>query len=181
MSANFQHKFEGSVPSLKSHDLITQYHPEAVILIDCRTKAEQNVSMIRGAIPIHDSMNLLKLGNDNKPIVTYCTLGFRSGLEAERLRDVLGADRVIFNLDGILAYTHALEKRPDDAPPLVDPSTSKVTKEVHTFSHHWDCAAEGYASKQFSAVAITLRLGQVVARTVVRKIQHAGHHLSCIG
>ena len=176
MSSNFQRKFERSVPSLTSHDLITRYHPEAVLLIDCRTKAEQNVSMIRGAIPIH-TMTIEMLGND-KPIVTYCTIGFRSGLEAERLRDVLGADREIFNLDGILAYTHALEQRPD-APPLVDPSTTKVTKDVHTFSRHWDCAADGYTSKQFSVVSFTLRMGHTVGHTVVRKIQHVCHQLSC--
>ncbi len=176
MSANFQRKFERSVPSLKSHDLMTRYHPEAVILIDCRTQAEQNVSMIWGAIPLH-ATTIEKLGSD-KPIVTYCTMGFRSGLEAERLRDVLGADREIFNLDGILAYTHALKQRPD-APPLMDPSTRKVTKEVHTFSRQWDCAADGYRSKQFSVVIFMLRMGHIVGHTVVRKVQHAGHQLRC--
>jgi len=37
-------------------------------------------------------------------VVTYCTIGYRSGLEAQRLRDQYNLN--VRNLDGIVSYTH---------------------------------------------------------------------------
>ena len=175
MISGYQHQFEGSVPSLKAEDLLAQYSPNDVLLVDCRTKLEQAVSMIQGAVPL-DELDVKNLPKD-KTIVTYCSVGYRSGLEAERLKDVLKVERLIFNLDGILAYTHALEKRPD-APPLIDPSTKEQTRKVHSFAKQWDCAADVYETTQFSAVATMLHMGQVAGLTIVRKTQHVIHKLS---
>mmetsp|Transcript_28583 Transcript_28583/g.47307 ORF Transcript_28583/g.47307 Transcript_28583/m.47307 type:complete len:230 (-) Transcript_28583:151-840(-) len=181
MSASYQHQFEGSVPPLKSAEFLDSYKAEDVILVDCRTRSERAVSIIQGAVPL-EGLDIEGLSKDddkkNKMIVTYCSIGYRSGLEAEHLKDVLTKDRELFNLDGILAYTHALTKRPD-APPLIDPVTGEATKKVHSFSKQWDCAEDSYATTRFSIAEALLRMGQVAGHTAVRKTQHVAHKLTC--
>lgn len=178
MSTHYQEKFP-VIPALKSTEFLAKYNPENVILIDCRTRPERAVSMIQGAIPM-EGLNLLETlqtkNDKKKTIITYCSVGYRSGLEAQHIQDTLhGDDVMVMNLDGILAYTHALQQHPSSGPPLIDPSTGQVTKEVHSFSHQWDCAAEDYTSKQFGTMEATMRMGQVASHAAVRKAQHAAH------
>lgn len=83
----------------------------AVTLVDVRTKAEQKVSMIPGAITLHEFESQLKQypnkwQDDGQLVVTYCTIGYRSGLEAQRLRQIYNIGN-IRHLDGIVPYTHA--------------------------------------------------------------------------
>jgi Rhodanese-related sulfurtransferase len=83
----------------------------AVTLVDVRTRAEQKVSMIPGAITLHEFESQLKQHpnkwqDDGQLVVTYCTIGYRSGLEAQRLRQVYNIGN-IRHLDGIVPYTHA--------------------------------------------------------------------------
>lgn len=181
MSSSYQRQFEASVPPLKSVDLLDRYKPDDIVLIDCRTQSERAVSIIQGAIPL-DGMDVTSLSKDDdkkdKTIVTYCSVGYRSGLEAERLKDVLGKDRDVFNLDGILAYTHAIANKPDGAPPLINPTTQEATKEVHSFSKQWDCADESYQTKQFSTAQALFQMGKVASHTAVRKTQHAAHRMT---
>ena len=96
-------------------------------------------------------------------IVTYCTIGYRSGLEARRLKTKYNLN--VMNLDGIVSYTHAAALHQESfshlpagantsseegtgAGPvaaamgeenllhnkyLIDPKTNKATKRVHVF------------------------------------------------
>jgi rhodanese-related sulfurtransferase len=175
MSSNCQQKFQKSVPALTSQQFLEQYNVDDVILVDCRTKPEQNVSMIRGAIRLQDLGDVKKLPK-NKPIIVYCSVGYRSGLEGQRLKDLLGHDWPIYNLDGILAYTHVLQNSTfPDAAPLVDPLTQQKVLRVHCFGDKWDCAAESYHTEKFSAIEVKLRTCQVAKKSAVRATQHLCH------
>lgn len=108
---------------------------EPTILVDVRTPAEQAVSMLPGAIT-QEAFEAARELYQGKSVVTYCTIGARSGDYAEELRQE-GIE--VFNLKGsILSWTQA-------GLPLVD-LDGKETKRVHTYGRKWDLVGEGYVA-----------------------------------
>lgn len=136
-----------------------------LLLIDVRSKEERAVSMIQGAVSM-DDLETTKWINRNvhnfngvadsiypaiPTIVCYCTIGYRSGREAQRLVDDLtatfgdvqiGTSVEILNLDGILSYSFLT-----DAPPLMCTSMDAgsdyvMTRRVHSYGKEWSHAAD---------------------------------------
>jgi rhodanese-related sulfurtransferase len=121
------------VPSLDVAALQDLEQKTRVVLVDVRSPEEQAVSTIPGAIP---ASRLKKHLDDYRDalVVTYCTIGYRSGLYARELREK-GLDAR--NLAGsILAWTHA-------GLPLVD-AEGRRTRRVHVYGKRWNLAASGY-------------------------------------
>jgi sodium/bile acid cotransporter 7 len=109
-----------------------------VILIDTRTKEEQEVSIIPGSLTIEEFESREKEFSKTK-IVAYCTIGYRSSQYAGQLK-ARGFDAS--NLKGsILAWTH-------EQLPLVtkDKITGQETetKTIHVFGDSWKLQADGY-------------------------------------
>ena len=161
--------------------------PLVYTLVDVRSKPEQQVSMIPNAITLDQfEANLNANRNDKKPspseahvVVTYCTIGYRSGLEAQRLRDQYNLN--VRNLDGIVGYTHACtaltltavknksnisnaNANADAANVdidvdynLIDPKTKEATKKVHVFGSAWDVASDDFQTLWFSKFDMALR------------------------
>ncbi len=131
------------VPTIKAEELLKIYKDSNIILVDVREEVEQNVSMLPGAIsPYELSQNyrdprLLK----GKTLITYCTIGYRSGLYAEVL---LQKKLQVKNLEGgILAWTHVngpLEKSEGKG-------KTSPTKQVHVYDKSWNFAHPGYEAK----------------------------------
>ncbi|MBX3177703.1 MAG: rhodanese-like domain-containing protein [Candidatus Hydrogenedentes bacterium] len=106
-----------------------------VVIVDVRTREEQRVSALPGAIARAEFEANRERYRDFT-VVTYCTIGARSGAYAERLR---GEGCEVFNLKGsVLAWTHA-------GMMLVD-GEGRETRTVHTYGPQWDLVAEGYES-----------------------------------
>ena len=162
-------------------------------LVDVRSKPEQQVSMIPNAITLEQfeanlnaNANANVNRNDKKPssleahvVVTYCTIGYRSGLEAQRLRDQYNLN--VRNLDGIVGYTHACtaltltavknksnisnaNANADAANVdidvdynLIDPKTKEATKKVHVFGSAWDVASDDFQTLWFGKFDMALR------------------------
>ncbi len=103
-----------------------------VVLVDVRNPPEQAVSMIPGSI------TSTELESDpsayaGRTLVTYCTIGHRSGLYAQKLQ---AAGFRVFNLKGaILAWTHAQRE-------LVDAEGS--TRKVHVAGPRWSLESSDY-------------------------------------
>jgi sodium/bile acid cotransporter 7 len=103
-----------------------------VTVVDVRPEKERAISMIPGAISSDDLEANLDQYRDH-PIVTYCTIGYRSGVYAEKLREK-GLD--VLNLRGsILAWTYT-------GKPLVN--ADGPTRRLHVYGKRWDLAADGY-------------------------------------
>lgn len=120
-------------PEVNVQDVLEMKQKEAVVLVDAREPQERAVSVIPGAVPkervLADEKNF-----EGKPLVVYCTIGYRSGLLTEHLRDD-GLDA--YNLKGsILAWV-------DAGQPVVDPDGNE-TKRVHTYGRRWALLPEGY-------------------------------------
>ncbi|MGI8956096.1 MAG: rhodanese-like domain-containing protein [Chthoniobacterales bacterium] len=101
------------------------------VLLDVRTPAEYEVSHLKGARqvdPKADAQSAAKAIPKDAPIVTYCSVGYRSGEMAERLR-AAGYTRVQ-NLEGSI-FEWANEHRP-----LVRSDGEHVTR-VHPYNAVW--------------------------------------------
>ncbi len=85
------------------------------ILLDVRTAEEFRVSHLRGAIQVDPSAKAADLGpvvSSGRPVVTYCSVGYRSSAVAERL--VKAGVPQVQNLEGSI-FQWANEGRPLEA------------------------------------------------------------------
>lgn len=175
----------------------TADQPGPLLLIDARSKAERKVSMIQGALAMEDLEasewmnryvhNFYGVHKGGTPtIVFYCTVGFRSGREAQWLIDDLtstygieiGKTVEVKNLDGLLAYSFV-----EDAPPLMRPcpkgsSDSFMTRRIHSYGKEWaDAAHPSFEVVYFdSKPRKALQLVQTGLFSGVRMLQHAWSH-----
>lgn len=108
---------------LKNHDLI---------IIDVRSPEERAVSFIPGSITREEHENIT-VSKDTR-IITYCTIGMRSGLYAKKLRDN-GFNA--YNLKGgVLAWAHQGRK-------FID-GNSVTLNRIHVYGQSWELVPEGY-------------------------------------
>ena len=153
-----------------------EHSSSPMILVDVRTKEEREVSIIPDSMTLEEFHKLdpqLKNGAESI-VVTYCTIGYRSGLEAQKLRDLydIPSDK-IRNLDGIVPYTHACLHTAKGVTPLVDPKTNESTNRVHVFGPTWDLVPNDFRSIYFSkcrTLSKTLFVGLSVLGNFTRKI-----------
>ena len=182
----FYHKFYSDIPQLTSLQLISSYdigfNAEAndqgerkdalrelspVVLIDVRSKPERDVSIIPTAITLNDYENGIKSGaiSLETDVVTYCTVGYRSGMEAQNIRQTYGTR--VYSLDGIVAYTHT-----KGCKLIVSNEKGNCeTKDVHTFASFWGDVDGSYVAKSFGPISYFYRSFEVIARASVLFIQ----------
>ena len=121
------------VPEVTASELAVLLEDDEVVLVDVREANERAVSTIPGALT-REQFKARGETLRGRRVVTYCTIGYRSGLFAEELR---GRGFDAWNLAGsILSWTHA-------GRPLVD-DQGGLTHRVHVYGRKWDLAAEGY-------------------------------------
>ena len=188
----YQQKFP-RVPTLSSEDLLE--HFQDYYIVDARTRAERKISMIPGAIPLKKFEQQYRKNalDDNKSVVVHCTIGYRSGMEATRLRhcypELLGKIR---NLDGIVAYTLVANEKGSPNKKngdriestklqglrptiLIEPLTGQPTNRVHTFGPMWDFTDDSCDGIHFSTPTLIARILLLGGLTFVRTIQRAVH------
>ena len=138
MYRNYKKSFPDT-PELTVKELSDSRDGSDTVIVDVRESAERDVSVIPGAI----SKEALEQNIEQyrgRRIVTYCTIGYRSGLYAKALR-AKGLDA--HNLRGsILAWTHAGQEVTDD---------DGVTRRVHVYGQEWDLLPAGYEAVVFTA------------------------------
>jgi rhodanese-related sulfurtransferase len=195
----YQNQFP-DIPRMSSTELLRRNLDEQLIIVDVRTNPERQVSMISGAISLktfeRDVVDTLPTGDQLPTIVTYCTIGYRSGMEARRLRQNYHLEGHIYSLDGIVAYTHALASLEFKENGELMPATRQLirtdsnntqqppieTNQVHTFGAGWNLAQDGYATQHFSILVLLGRTAQVGGTTVLRTFQRLAFACaSCCG
>ena len=102
------------------------------VFVDVREKKEQAVSMLPGAITEQEFLNHLDRYRD-KTIIGYCTISYRSGKLAEKLK---AQGVVMLNLrGGLLAWVHAGGKVYD---------RNGETRRIDVYGRKWDLGPKGY-------------------------------------
>ncbi len=130
IDAKIRHDFP-RVPRISTGGLATWLEDRtrpAPVLLDVRTRAEYDVSHLRGAQRVEPGADItaIVLPKD-RAIVTYCSVGYRSGALAQRLRDAGYTD--VENLDGSI-FKWANEGR------AVVRGNKRVA-EVHPYNRTW--------------------------------------------
>jgi rhodanese-related sulfurtransferase len=124
-------RFPG-VPEVTPAELDGLQRSRPILLVDVRNPEERAVSIIPGAIT-PEALEERWGEATTRPVVTYCTIGHRSGIAARRLRE-RGVDA--YNLAGaILAWTH-------HGGELI--SAEGPTRRVHVSGPKWALQADGY-------------------------------------
>jgi sodium/bile acid cotransporter 7 len=102
------------------------------LFIDVREEREQQVSMLPGAVT--EKQFLKNPGQyRDRTLIGYCTISYRSGKLAERLRS---RGTTLYNLKGgLLAWVHAGGKVYD---------RSGETKRIHVYGKKWDLGPKDY-------------------------------------
>ncbi|MFT6128824.1 MAG: rhodanese-related sulfurtransferase [Neolewinella sp.] len=104
---------------------------ENVLFLDAREAVEYEVSHLPGAINIgYDKLNLktVKDVDKSRPVVVYCTVGYRSERAAKKLRKKGFTN--VYNLYGSL-YAWKLAGLP------LEDAAGKPTDRLHTYNEKW--------------------------------------------
>ncbi len=104
------------------------------IILDVRTVIEQAISVIPGALPVEDFEKEMEKYR-GKNILTYCTIGCRSGDYAQKLAKK-GFNKVFVLRGGVLSW--AAEGRDFVTPEGIP------TRAVHVLGEKWNVLPPGY-------------------------------------
>jgi sodium/bile acid cotransporter 7 len=103
-----------------------------VVFVDVRAEKEQEVSMLPGAIIEQEFLDHPERYRD-KVIIGYCTISYRSGKLAEKLK---AQGITLLNLKGgLLAWVHAGGKVYDK---------NGETQRIHVYSTKWNLGPKAY-------------------------------------
>jgi sodium/bile acid cotransporter 7 len=123
------------VSDVTAADLHSLLESGEVLVVDVRDANERAVSTIPGAITVEEFERDQRDRGDVS-VVTYCTIGYRSGLFADQLRQ---RGVTVLNLSGgILAWSHTDGQ-------LVTP-TGEPTKRVHVYGRRWNLLPTDYTA-----------------------------------
>lgn len=117
-----------SVPEIGVKEAVLQ--PSNTLFLDAREPKEFAVSHIKNAIPVgYDHFDLQNVAalDKSKPVVVYCSVGYRSEKIAEKLIQA-GFSNVSNLYGGIFEWVNQGHTVVDD---------SGVTERVHAFSRSW--------------------------------------------
>jgi sodium/bile acid cotransporter 7 len=117
----------GELPALEAR--------EPVVLVDCREDRERDVSMINGAISKAE-FEADAASYRDRVVVTYCTIGYRSGVYAMALAERGFRARNL--VGGVLVWAH-------DGRPFAD-QDGNATRRVHVYGAKWDLLPDEYES-----------------------------------
>lgn len=124
------------IDDILPHNIFNFFPPEKVVFVDVRTKTEQDVSMIPHAITQDEFENDME-PYKNMVIITYCTIGDRSGKYALTLK---GEELRVYNLiGGILSWVHSGREVHNKG---------KDVKRVHVFDSSWNLLPAHYQAVQ---------------------------------
>ena len=120
-----------NVPTLTKEKLLESLSKNTYLVLDSREQVEYKVSHIPGAQQVgYDQLNLevLKKTPKDRPIVIYCSVGYRSGKVAEKIIE-MGFTNVYNLHGGIFEWANF-------GFPLVMEG-NQSTKKVHGYNEKW--------------------------------------------
>jgi rhodanese-related sulfurtransferase len=136
-----------------------------VVLIDVRSEAERQVSVIAGSISRGEFERMDWSESVNKSeilAVPYCTMGYRSGQYCLKLKDMGFSN--IKNSEGIVLFSYAIASASAVDAGAVEGGSSvstflvdtegKPTKVIHTYGSKWDLAHPTFSSVIFTDLYI---------------------------
>lgn len=133
MYRKYKDSFFPNIVDISVEEILKRQDREGILFIDVREPMEQEVSMIAGAITTDEfDRNIDKY--KNYTIITYCTIGYRTGIYARRLLKHKGIKS--YNMiGGLLSWVHSGQK--------IYLETME-TNRVHVYVKKLDLLPKGY-------------------------------------
>jgi sodium/bile acid cotransporter 7 len=117
-------------PIIRPHEFLRKRAQAPWDIVDARSDRERAVSILPGAVTADDAHD------SGRPVLVYCTVGWRSGALVTQLRD---EGVRAFNLwGGVTAWAAAGQ-------PFVTPE-GQSTRKVHVYALPWDVLPPEYES-----------------------------------
>ena len=185
--SNDYRKLFQDVPFITSNELVSliqQRHEKKnnfFLIVDVRSSSEQSISMIPGSIPLTEfqQQQLFLLPTTQKPmtVIFYCTVGYRSGMTARYYQDKYSSSIQVKNLDGIVAYTHAISnyihtEENKSIYMLKNPNTHVNTNKVHCYGKTWNYVDSHFEPVFFNSFHFLWKTLGVGILTLWRSFQH---------
>jgi len=121
-----------NVSGITAQELRQRQDQNKLLIVDVRPDLERNISIIPGAISKEEFEKHSDL-YQIKPIVVYCTIGYRSAKYAMELSQQ--GFQVINLAGGILAWSHIQGELVNNA---------GATSQVHVYKRKFQLVADGY-------------------------------------
>ena len=123
--------YKRTVPLMQPTRLDSMMASQDVYLLDTRSPSEYQVSHLKNAqFADYDNFKLadVSLPDKNKPIVVYCSVGYRSERIGEKLKEA--GYKNVYNLYG------GIFQWKNEGLPVYNPEGEK-TDSVHTYNKRW--------------------------------------------
>ena len=131
MYRDYKRNFAG-VADIAPAEAMELLRADRALFVDVREEKEQEVSMLPGAVTEQEFLKHPERYRD-KVIIGYCTISYRSGVLAEKLK---ARGITMFNLEGgLLAWVHAGGKVYDRA---------GETRRIHVYGRKWNLGPKDY-------------------------------------
>lgn len=135
--ASYEHEFP-SVKSISAQQALALHRQGQVVFVDVRTSDEKAVSLMPGAVGA-EAYKTDPARYEGRTVVAYCTIGYRSGVFAEKMA---AQGVAVLNLEGgVLAWLW-------EGGELVD-GAGRAVKRVHVYAQKWDLAPPVYETATF--------------------------------
>lgn len=142
MYADYKENSFSEIPDLEIAEAVdfadsleaTASTDDDVVWLDVRDPRERRISVLPGAID-RETYEDRRQDLEGRPVIVYCTIGYRSGLTA---RDLRRQGIEAHNLaGGILAWAH-------EGGDVVDGRTGAPTRRVHVYGWRWNLLPDGW-------------------------------------
>jgi rhodanese-related sulfurtransferase len=131
MYRDYKRNFSG-VTDIAPAEAMELLRAGRALFVDVREEKEQEVSMLPGAVTEQEFLKHPERYRD-KVIIGYCTISYRSGVLAEKLK---ARGITMLNLEGgLLAWVHAGGKVYDRA---------GETRRIHVYGRKWNLGPKDY-------------------------------------
>ncbi|GMH86617.1 hypothetical protein TrST_g13906 [Triparma strigata] len=144
------------IPAADALKLSATSAPPTTLFLDCRSEAEQSISIIPSAIPYSSFDFDASQATKTTTVICYCTIGYRSAIRAQELK--------VYNLSGsVLSWSHV-------GGTFVD-SQNRPTNKLHVYGNEWDKAAPEIETVKFGFLNFMLESLREVSRMIVSKFK----------
>jgi len=137
MYENYKQSAFPNVEDITPEDALNLVQQEKIIFVDIRSREEQAISMLPGAVTEEAFLKDPQAYQD-RVIIAYCTISYRSGLLVERY--LKKSIRIVNLRGGLLGWLHAGGKVYDQ---------NSETNRVHVYGKEWDLAPHTYVTTWF--------------------------------
>ena len=194
------------LPVTNNEEISWNLRGHKVLLVDVRTNAERGVSMIAGAVSFEEfksdilpSLECKRSASYPDMIVTYCTIGYRSGMEASQLitdhptlfvswdgndkgikEEGVDSKTKVANLDGIIPFANGCleyEMNNDKQHLIMNPKNKCAANKIHVYGPSWKkyLSPNYYEAVTFSTIEFAWRGAIVIFRSVLSRISSCVH------